>query len=114
MARPYGARVNRREFGMALTASVLVPLRATAAPRAGRVYRVGLFHVGLDHVPPSLGPLRAALKELGYEEQGNLGFDWRNLGDAWAAREAARDFVAQPVDVIVAFENVTARAAKAA
>jgi putative tryptophan/tyrosine transport system substrate-binding protein len=90
---------------------VLVPVPAPAQ-RAGTVYRVGLFHVGLDHVPPSLEPLRAALKALGYEQQGNLRFDWRNLADERAARDAARDFVAQPVDVIVAFENVTARAAK--
>src|SRR5689334_3259297 len=114
MARPYRSRVNRREFSRALAAIALVPLPAAAAQRAGRVYRVGLFHVGLDHLPPSLAPLRAALKTLGYEEQGNLRFDWRNLGDARAARDTARDFVAQPVDVIVAFENVSARAAKAA
>src|SRR5689334_5730808 len=114
MARPYRSRVNRREFSRALAAIALVPLPAAAAQRAGRVYRVGLFHVGLDHLPPSLTPLRAALKTLGYEEQGNLRFDWRNLGDARAARDTTRDFVAQPVDVIVAFENVSARAAKAA
>jgi len=105
--------MNRREFFGSLAAIVLVPFPA-AAQRAGKVYGLGLFHVGLDHVPPSLEPLRATLKALGYEEQGNLRFDWRNLADERAAREVVRDFVAQPVDVIVAFENVTARAAKAA
>jgi hypothetical protein len=40
---------------------------AAEAQSAGRVYRVGLFHVGLDHVPPSLEGLRDGLKALGYD-----------------------------------------------
>jgi hypothetical protein len=46
--------LNRRRFLGTLSASLLVaPLAAEAQP-AERVYRIGLFHVGLDHVPPSL------------------------------------------------------------
>jgi|SRR5438094_2548516 len=93
---------------------VLLSPLGPAAQGGRRVWRLGLFHVGLDHVPPSLEPLREALKSLGYEEGGNLRLDWRNLPDEEAAREAARDFVRQRVDLIVAFEAQTVRAAKAA
>ena len=72
------------------------------------------MHVGLDHVPPSLEPLRQELKKLGYEEGRNLHFDWRNLPDENAARMVAHDFVRDRVDLIVAYENQTVRAAKAA
>ena len=59
--------------------AILVPPLAADAQQAGKVYRIGLFHVGLDHVPPSLEPLRERLKILGYEEGKNLRLDWRNL-----------------------------------
>jgi hypothetical protein len=36
------------------------PLAAEAQPPA-KVWRIGLFHVGLDHVPPSLEGLREGL-----------------------------------------------------
>ncbi len=62
---------------------------ATDAQPAGKVYRLGLFHVGLDHVPPSLDLLREGLKVLGYEEGKNLNLDWRNLPDEAAAHETA-------------------------
>jgi hypothetical protein len=45
--------------------------------------------VGLDHVPPSLEPLRGALRALGYEQGKNLRFDWRNLPDEAAAHLVA-------------------------
>ncbi len=91
---------------------VLPPdLSAQAQPK---VWRIGLFHVGLDHVPPSLEPLREGLKALGYEQGRNLHLDWRNLPDEEAARETAKEFVRNRVDLIVAFENQTVRAAKAA
>ncbi|MBI4593261.1 MAG: ABC transporter substrate-binding protein [Candidatus Rokubacteria bacterium] len=80
----------------------------------GKVWRIGLFHVGLDHVPPSLEPLRQELKALGYQEGKNVRLDWRNLPDEDAARETAKEFVRTRVDLIVAFENQTVRAAKAA
>ncbi len=100
---------------------------AGEAQQAGKVYRIGLFHAGLDHVPPSLDALREGLKALGYDsgtvpvsmvssvmEGKNIRLDWRNLADEAAAQETAKEFVRQRVDVIVAFENQTVRAAKAA
>jgi len=89
------------------------PLAAEAQP-AGKVYRIGLFHVGLDHVPPSLESLRQGLKTLGYEEGRNMRLDFRNLPDEAAARVTAEEFVRDRVDVIVAFESQTVRAAQAA
>lgn len=77
------------------------------------IKRVGLMHVGTDHVPPSLDTLRARLKELGWVEGENVELIWRNL-ESDAAAEQAREFVRRRVDVIVAFEDTSIRAARAA
>src|SRR5262249_38068759 len=105
--------MERRTF-LALASGLLAAPIAVEAEQAGKVWRIGLFHVGLDHVPPSLDGLRQGLRALGYEDGRNLRLDWRNLADEAAARETARDFVRSHVDVIVAFESQTVRAAKAA
>jgi putative ABC transport system substrate-binding protein len=44
----------------------------------------------------------------------NVRLDWRNLADQAAANEAAKEFVRDKVDLIVAFESQTIRAAHAA
>ena len=54
------------------------------------------------------------MKEFGYEEGKNIRRDRRNLPDEDTARRIATEFVRDRVDVIVAFENQTVRAAKAA
>jgi putative ABC transport system substrate-binding protein len=84
------------------------------AQQPKKVWRIGLSHVGLDHVPPPLEPLRKELKKLGYDEGHNIQLDWRNLLDEEAARATAQEFVRDRVDLIVAFESQTVRAAKAA
>ena len=99
---------------LVLTLAILAAPFAAGAQQAGRVWRIGSFHVGLDHVPPSLDGLRKGLKALGYEDGKNIRLDWRNLPDEEAARVTAQEFVRDRVDVIVAFENQTIRAAKAA
>src|SRR5918911_3552643 len=96
-------------FGIGL---LLTPLVTGAQPQA-KVWRIGLFHVGLDHVPASLDGLRERLKALGYEEGKNILLDWRNLPDEEAAQATAQVFVRDRVDLIVAFENQTIQAAKA-
>lgn len=96
----------------AVLALLLAPFTANAQP-PGKVWRIGLCHVGIDHTPPSLDTLREGLKVLGYEEGKNLRLDWRNLPDEKAAHETAREFVRDRVDLIVAFENQCVRAAKA-
>lgn len=94
---------------------------------------VGLMHVGLDHVPPSLVPLVTELNQHGWGLPGlevrqcaeelrrscdfkgkNVELIWRNLGDENAAKVQARAFVRERVNVIVAFEDQTVRQAKAA
>jgi putative tryptophan/tyrosine transport system substrate-binding protein len=71
--------MDRRRFLLTSLASLAAPLVAEA--QAGKMWRVGLFHVGVDHVPPSLDGLRDGLKTLGYEEGKNIRLDWRNLVD---------------------------------
>jgi putative ABC transport system substrate-binding protein len=106
--------MDRRAFLGALAGGLLAAPLAGEAQQTGKMWRIGLFHVGLDHVPPSLAPLRQALRELGYEDGINVLLDWRNLANADAAVKAAGGFVQDRVDLIVAFENQTTRAAKAA
>jgi putative ABC transport system substrate-binding protein len=108
---PNQKRIAVLTVSLALT--VVTTLCSAEPPRPGRVWRIGLFHVGLDHVPPSLPALREGLKALGYEEGKNLRLDWRTLPDEKAARETAKEFARDPVDLIVAFESQCARAAKA-
>ena len=105
-----------------------------------RVPRVGLMHVGTDHVPPSLGTLVTRLGELGWIDspdqamrqlvgdgttkvQGKMAqlqgeFDgqritliWRNLEPDQVGQQA-KEFVSERVDVIVAFEDKSIRAAQ--
>jgi putative ABC transport system substrate-binding protein len=106
--------VNKKLIVLVIATVILffAPLGHSQQP--GRVWHVGLIHVGLDHTPQSLEPLRAGLKALGYEQGKNIYLDWRNLPDEEAARESAMEFVRNRVDLIVAWENQTVRAAKAA
>ncbi len=99
---------------VSLALGLLWMLLSADAQPPKKVWRIGLFHVGLDHVPPSLDGLREGLKALGDEEGKNIYLDWRNLPDEAAAHETAKAFVRDHVDLIVAFENQTVRAAKAA
>src|SRR5438309_11003398 len=102
--------MNRRAFVTGLGALLAAPL-AAEAQQTGKVYRISAFHVGLDHVPPSLDGLRDGLKALGYEEGKNLRLDFRNLPDEAAARLTAAEFARTRPDLVVAFENQTIRAA---
>ena len=96
-----------------VTLTLLAAALAAEAQPAGRVYRMGVFHVG-DHIPPGLQTLRDGLETLGYREGKNIQIDFRNLADEDAATRTARDFVQARVDLIVAFGNPSVRAARAA
>ncbi|MEO5575169.1 MAG: ABC transporter substrate-binding protein [Gaiellaceae bacterium] len=80
---------------------------------AQSVRRVGLMHVGTDHIPPALEPLKARLAELGWTEGKNVELVFRNL-EPEQVEEQAREFVRERVDVIVAFEDQSIDAAEAA
>src|SRR5262245_66464317 len=105
--------MDRRRFLLTSLAGALAAPRVAGTQPAERIWRLGLFHVGLDHVPPSLEGLREGLTTLGYQEGKNIYFDWRNLADEDAARTTAQVFVRDRVDLIVAFENQPTRAVKA-
>lgn len=106
-----------------------------APTSARKVFHIGLFHVGLNHVPGSVAGLAEGLEDLGYLtkkqvetfkqdlvslpvalalEGKKVQLDWRNLADEAAANETAKEFVRQKKDLVVAFEDQTIRAAKAA
>jgi len=89
-----------------------VPLLAGGREKE-KVWRLGLVHVGLDHIPGTLEPFRKELTALGYHEGKNIRSDFRNVADEAAARTAVLEFIQDQVDVIVAWENHAIRAAKA-
>ena len=100
--------------GVVLVAAVLAWSSWSAdGSGATPVRRVGLMHVGLDHVPKSLDGITAGLAKLGWVDGENIELSWRNLDKA-AAEQQARVFVFQNVDVIVAFEDTSIRAAQKA
>jgi putative ABC transport system substrate-binding protein len=109
---------DRRQFlsgslalaGLGVLAGCGMLPTGTTPPKKPR--RIGVFHVGIDHVPPSLEGMRDGLQALGYEEGRDVEIDWRNLVDEAAAVTTAQELVRSRVDLIVAFENQTARAAK--
>jgi putative ABC transport system substrate-binding protein len=103
--------ITRRAFIGTLAGALLAASRAAEAQQAGRIYRIGVFHVG-DHIPPGLEALRDDLKTMGYEEGKNIQLDFRNLADEEAATRTAREFVRARLDLIVAFGDPTVRAAK--
>jgi ABC-type uncharacterized transport system substrate-binding protein len=106
--------MDRRRFLLTSLAGALAASLDAEAEQMGKVWRIGLFHVGLDHDPPALAPLRESLKRLGYEEGKNIHLDYRNQADEEAARATALTFVREQVDLMIAFENQAVRAARAA
>ncbi len=123
-----------------LCASLVGACSTTSVPTPQPVPRVGLMHVGTDHNPPSLATLVAGLGDLdwfdgpatqvmqqligdGTPVQGRMKqvqgeyvgpriqLIWRNL-DPDQAEEQAREFVHERVDLIVAFEDKSIRAAQ--
>jgi putative ABC transport system substrate-binding protein len=105
-----------RLIGLAvvLVVSLVLARLAAEGQQPLKIPRIGLFHVGLDHDPPGLAPLRESLRRMGYEEGRNIRLDYRNQADEDAARATARAFVRERVDLMVAFENQAVRAAQAA
>jgi putative tryptophan/tyrosine transport system substrate-binding protein len=102
-------------IGLAVVLAVSLTLGSPSVEaQTEKVWRIGLMHVGLDHVPPSLAPLREELRTLGYEDGRNIRLDFRNLADEATANTTARQFVRDQVDLIVAFEEQAMRAVVAA
>lgn len=89
-----------------------VPLLAGGQEKE-KVWRLGLVHVGIDHIPGTLAPFRKELTDLGYHEGKNVRLDFRNVADEEVARTTILEFIQDQVDVIVAWENHAIRAAQA-
>jgi putative ABC transport system substrate-binding protein len=101
-------------FGAALAASLLTACSGSDGEGAAEdAPRIGLMHVGTDHIPPSWPSLKARLAELGWTDGENIRLMWRNL-EPEAAEPQAEVFVGQGVEVIVAFEDRSIEAAQAA
>jgi putative ABC transport system substrate-binding protein len=128
-------RIKTSLLALLLSAAACGGSSGTSPAGSPHQFSIGLFHVGSDHVPSSLPALVDALAGLGYMTQAQAdGFndgltslpktltangkgvrlDWRNLPDEAAADEAAKAFVEEKVDLIVAFESQTMRAAQRA
>jgi putative ABC transport system substrate-binding protein len=99
---------------LTLTLALTLAPCAAEGQKPPKIPRIGLFHVGLDHDPPGLAPMRESLRSLGYEEGRNIHLDYRNQADEDAARSTAQNFVRERVDIMIAFENQAVRAAQAA
>ena len=126
---------------MRIRTTILVLVLLAAACEKGseagspKHFTVGLFHVGVGHVPGSVPALVDALESLGYlttaqsekfdadlkslprslNERGKrVTLEWRNCLDEAQADQVAKEFVRQKVDLIVALESQTIRAAHAA
>jgi putative tryptophan/tyrosine transport system substrate-binding protein len=102
-------------LAIALSAVLLTAFDDSNADSAAAqtVRRVGLMHVGTDHIPPALEPLEARLAGLGWTDGKNVELVFRNLEPEQAEGQAGA-FVREGVDVIVSFEDQSIDAAKAA
>ena len=107
-------RAKHWPFWLVAVFCLIALAQTTFAQQATKVWRIGLCHVGLDHEPPGLHTLHQALNDMGYQDNKNLNFDWRNQPDATAAAATIKEWVAARVDVIVGFEDQCIRAARSA
>jgi len=103
---------TRRNMLRALGAAAFSLSWSSLAQQQVKIWRIGLFHIGLDHIPPALDGIKEGLRGLGYQEGKNIAYDFHNLGDQSTARATAQKFVREKVDLIVAFENGPIQVAK--
>jgi putative ABC transport system substrate-binding protein len=112
--------VDRRAFIVGTLALLAAPLAVEAQP-AGKVYRIGFLHTGQppDFGPPNprtnFGAFRQGLFELGYVEGRDLVIESRFAeGKVDRLPALAAQLVALQVEVLVAANTSSAKAAKAA
>jgi putative ABC transport system substrate-binding protein len=118
---PHHPSVDRRRFLLTSMVVALAPPIAADAQQRGKIWRIGLLVPG---VPPSCGSelrpaallaLRNGLQELGYGEMQNYVFVPRcAVREGEEMLSAARDLIAQNVDVVVVGSNELADALKKA
>jgi ABC-type uncharacterized transport system substrate-binding protein len=109
--------MDRRRFLLTSLAGALAGPRAAAGQRPGKVWRIGLLVPGVppgcgsDVRPAALLALRNGLRELGYVEMQNYVFVPRcAVREGEDMLSAARDLIAQNVDVVMVGSNELAHA----
>jgi len=105
--------MRRREFVALVSGAAVWPV-VGHTQQAGGVRRVGVLISG-SPPDPMTGLLRRHLRDLGYAEGQNIGFEVRYAMDqSERAAELARELVSLNVDIIVAHFTPAAIAAKEA
>ena len=107
-------KASRLVLGVALMFGLLAAPLAAGGQTPGKVYRVGIIHLGGPYQVVVDG-LRQGLRELGLEEGKRIVLDIRDTkGDLKAVEEAARDLERGNVDLIYTVATSVTIAAKRA
>ena len=107
-------RVQRRDFLIAVGATLAAPL-AAVAQQAAKVARIGYLAGNQTATPHLLEAFRQGLRDLGYAEGRNVVIELRDAEGKFERLSAlAAELVALKVDVIVAPSTLAALAAKQA
>jgi putative tryptophan/tyrosine transport system substrate-binding protein len=97
---------------VALILSLLAVPRATAAPPAGKVWRIGYLVAGFGSIHEAF---RQGLRDLGYIEGQNITIEYRHADNQLEhLADLAAELVRLPVDVLVTTGENAARAAQQA
>ena len=109
--------MSKKIIGLALCSLLLAPcFSADAQQPAGKVPRIGYLDSGSASDPHNtlgLEALRQGLRELGYVEGKNIIIDYRyDEGKPGRLQELAEELIRLKVDVLLAMDSNSARAAK--
>jgi putative ABC transport system substrate-binding protein len=100
--------MDRRTF-VAIATGILTAPFAVGAQKPGKIYRIGTLSDGPN---PASAPLADAMRELGWVEGQNLGFERRSADTREQLPALAADLVRLKVDLIFAFGTLAAVAAR--
>jgi putative ABC transport system substrate-binding protein len=104
--------VGRRAFVAAVAGALLVP-RASSAPAASRVARIGYLTPSSLSTGTRLGELRQRLRELGHVDGRDIRFEIRAANEDFERLpDLAADLVRTGVDLIIALSSPAIRAAE--
>ncbi len=105
---------DRIRNGWVILVGIVVIILLSGCAETPKVYRVGIV-CGVDSMIPIADDFKSQMTALGYVESQNIVYDLQKLNADPAGEErAAKKFVADKVDLIVALPNGPALAAKAA
>jgi len=105
--------MRRSVIGLMLTLAVLVTPLTVEAQLRGKIPRVGILSLSSAEASSGKGAFQQALRDLGYVEGQNIGFEWRWAdGSSVRLRTLAGELVRLKVDVILAVGEDAIRAAQ--